>query len=558
VSKLKVQEVSAWLDERYGDATVQSTGMLPEEIALWVEHGKPAGKHHDYILGRLQALIAAYNYASIVAFDHAGQVLVSSGEPYQDDHLRALLQQAQTDDRPTLVNFHAHGTDYQNIRLGLIQPFRVNGKPYGTLLFQIDPDRQLYPMIKSWPGREYTAESLLFQRNGDGVLFLNKLLHAPNLPLTFRLANDPRICSTRAIHGARGFLDQCLDYRKIPVIAYAAEIPGTPWMMMTKVDLSEAFGDIHTLAATAGIIMLLAIFSLAGFMYFWRQQVLDRQHAFELKIQLDRERTEKLLAESLELKQAKEAAEQANRAKSTFLAKMTHELRTPLHAIISFGKLGVEKTQAMGEEQAKLLQFFDRIVTSGDRLLSLLDDLLDLSRLEAGKMTFNLRPHMLKHLCHEALAEISVIAENKKITFDTAQLQNDLKLECDADRIIQVLNNLLSNAIKFSPAYSTVTLSSKYITLPAASADNQTPCPGVAVTVSDEGIGIPPDELELIFDKFVQSSKNRTGAGGTGLGLSICREIVEHHGGRIYASNNPEGGTCLTFELPIHVSEHLQ
>ncbi len=271
----------------------------------------------------------------------------------------------------------------------------------------------------------------------------------------------------------------------------------------------------------------------------------------ELELEQHRNHLQTLVDErTAEAVRAKDAAEMANHAKSTFLSNMSHELRTPMHAILSFGALGLEKSSGEMAPLPKLHNYFDRIVESAKRLMVLVNDLLDLSRLEAGTMTFDLRQHDVGQLVREVVDEFDVLIEKKNIKIDRGALSADLLVLCDGLKIGQVVRNLLSNALKFSPVGGTIRL----IAYPAElSVDgvSGTARPGVTFAIHDEGVGIPEDELESIFNEFVQSSKTRTGAGGTGLGLAISRQIVTAHDGTIAATNNPEGGACLSVTLPL-------
>ncbi len=237
------------------------------------------------------------------------------------------------------------------------------------------------------------------------------------------------------------------------------------------------------------------------------------------------------------LKEAKEAAENANRAKSTFLANMSHELRTPLHVMLSCAGLGLKRLDTATAD--KLRTYFQHIHRNGETLLRLLNDLLDLAKLEAGKMVFDFEPYGLDHLLSAVTEDFQPLLSERQLILRYVPLVSSRQVLIDPDRILQVLRNLLSNAIKYSPEQGVITMS-----LVQKGSD-------MVVTVRDQGIGIPEDELDAIFDKFVQSSHTNSGAGGTGLGLAVCHEIIAAHGGRIWADNGLEGGAVFTFTIPL-------
>jgi signal transduction histidine kinase len=237
-----------------------------------------------------------------------------------------------------------------------------------------------------------------------------------------------------------------------------------------------------------------------------------------------------------ELEQALEATRDAARAKAEFLTNMSHELRTPLHAILSFAGMGRDRAETGPPE--KLLRYFDQISAGANRLLGLVNNLLDAGKIEAGYMTLEFRPMDLRAVLEPCIQQLAGLAEVKglKLWLDTHY--ESLNMVGDPDRLQQVFHNLIGNAIKFSPVRGEI----RVLVRPADG--------GWHIEVLDQGPGIPVEELASVFQQFVQSSKTKTGAGGTGLGLAISRALVRAHGGDIRAENREEGGARFVVELP--------
>lgn len=243
-----------------------------------------------------------------------------------------------------------------------------------------------------------------------------------------------------------------------------------------------------------------------------------------------------------ELAVAVEQANQANLSKSEFLAHISHELRTPMHGILSFASFGINNSDSVARE--KLNKYFVNIDTSGKRLLTLLNDLLDLSKLEAGKMELNKNEANLAMVFESCRLEQSQRMIDLDINLQVNQPSSPVTGVFDVLRIGQVITNLLSNAIKFSPQ-------KEEIKVVMDKNDKDELC----FSMQDHGPGIPEGELEKIFDSFSQSSNTDTVKKGTGLGLAISQKIIEGHHGRIWAENNTEeGGAIFKFVIPGCVS----
>ncbi|NBO18707.1 MAG: HAMP domain-containing protein [Proteobacteria bacterium] len=249
----------------------------------------------------------------------------------------------------------------------------------------------------------------------------------------------------------------------------------------------------------------------------------------------------KVLLRTRQLEEAKRVAEQANEAKSEFLRNISHEFRTPLHAMISFSSYGIKEAGEAGPDE--LRRYFQIILKSSERLTRLVNEVLDLARFEHGEQVFAMERADIHELVQRAVESLKSLAQEKQITVE-CEREGDMRLVCDHDRTTQVITNLLSNAIKFSPNASLILIRC------------QRGQDSISVACRDEGVGIPDYEKEQIFEPFRQSSQTNTGAGGTGLGLAICRGIVGAHGGRIWAENNTDGpGATVTFTIPCNVQE---
>ena len=255
-----------------------------------------------------------------------------------------------------------------------------------------------------------------------------------------------------------------------------------------------------------------------------------------------RKRTEEHLQEVQdkyirELELRNREMERADRLKSEFLASESHELRTPLHTIIGFSELLTEETE--GILDGKHRRFLDHIRKDSSYLLTLINDILDLSKIEAGRLELRWESVDVAAVLEEALSVIRPQGSAKAIEIET-NLELCATLSADRLRLKQVLYNLLSNAVKFTPEGGRVRI------------DVLTRQGHMEISVSDTGIGIPPEEHSAIFDKFHQVGATTKGVReGTGLGLAITKRLVEYHGGRIWVESEPGKGSCFTFTIPI-------
>ncbi len=237
------------------------------------------------------------------------------------------------------------------------------------------------------------------------------------------------------------------------------------------------------------------------------------------------------------------------RAKDEFVALVSHELRTPLTSLK--GSLGLVNGGVFGPLPTEAKMMLDVAVANTDRLVRLINDILDLRRIDAGRMSLELRTHSLIQLVIDSAAVVEGMYAEREIGLEIRlERVDDVVVRCDGDRIVQVLINLLGNAAKFSPKGSVVVVTAH------VEPDPSTGKAHVRIDVIDNGRGIPEDRLERIFERFEQvKSTDAHQGGGTGLGLSIARALVEEHGGGLTATSAPGIGSIFSVRLPIEGPE---
>jgi PAS domain S-box-containing protein len=322
----------------------------------------------------------------------------------------------------------------------------------------------------------------------------------------------------------------------------AAEAIGRPieWALPTEHDLVETYRDVaearKEIAVGSGEAMQHFDLQISS-LYDWRNEPTGRLIVL-------RDITERKQAEE-ELRRAKDAAESANRAKSSFLANMSHELRTPLNAIIGYGELLQEEVQDRG--QAELIPDLEQICTAGHQLLDIVNDVLELSKAEAGGVTLHRVTFDVGDLIGDVVtASQALIAKNGNVLhFDSPDGLGTI--HTDYGKLRRVLLNLLDNAAKFTQA-GKIALS--------IAREEDGDGEWVCFSVQDTGIGISPDQMALIFGAFTQADGSSTRRfGGSGLGLAISQRYCQLMGGEITVESEPGHGSTFTVRIPAGADE---
>ncbi len=271
---------------------------------------------------------------------------------------------------------------------------------------------------------------------------------------------------------------------------------------------------------------------------------------------------EKVAHRTAELEETNRRLADALRVKSEFLANMSHELRTPLNSILGFAELLGD--QAFGSLSAKQGRFVVNIRNGGRHLLALVTDLLDLSAIEAGRISLHPEPLDLHEILESVLHDIRPQAEDKKLALNLDMAEPSRRLDADPVRIKQILYNLLSNAVKFTPDGGRITVTARAVLAGeqgSRGAEESSPLPlsppapqqFLELAVADTGVGIKAEDLPKLFQPLTQLESPHTKRHqGTGLGLALTKRLVEMHGGRIWAQSEGEGkGSAFTMVLPF-------
>ncbi len=528
VGALKANQISNWLAERRGDAEALSGDpLISASVADLLARRRSESAAAD-LSDVLASYRRSYGYTQLVLASPRGVLLLSSPSaahlPGADT--KALVQKAAMTGRVQSSDLYLDAAG--RAHLDFVAPVRGPRGSAGAIaavVLSIDPGRYLYPLIQSWPLPSSTGETLLVERRGDRILFLNDLRFRKHAALTLTAPiSNTTLPAAMAVRGRRGVV-QGVDYRDVAVLAAVQPVPATSWFIVSKEDAGTVLGPVRARGwVTAGFALLLVALAGVGALFLWHAreaQAADEIRALNAQLeQRVRERTSQL--------------DGANKELESFAYSVSHDLRAPLRHISGFSEMLASRSSDQLDEKGR---HYVGVITSSVRQMGdLIDDLLQFSR--TGRAELQITEVDMSELLREAMQPLAPMCAGREMVWSIDALPG---VRGDPALLRQVWANLLDNAVKYTRGRSPARIE-------VSTGDGDGLMEDVFV-VRDNGVGFDMQYAHKLFGVF-QRLHSSTEFEGTGIGLANVQRIVHRHGGRAWAEGELGKGASFYFALP--------
>jgi len=493
------------------------------------------------------------------AFITTPQGIQISNYPYTADTIgkdfsaRDWYKGVSTKWDPYVSEFYLRAAKPQKYLFAIALPIKVGEEVIGILVMQPKDD-----FIKDSVSNIDIGNGHLYVVDKKGVLIYHQALTIDTIVDYSKVSVVQKVM--KGMEGVERIIDP-LD--NVPVLSSYHPMEEWGWGVVVDKHLLDVLAPVRKV--TFWLVVVTGLMLLAGgFAAYRGADLLVETELLTKKLQAMNEEqqamNEELLSQQHELAEANQRLEQASRTKSDFLANMSHELRTPLNAVIGFSE--ILQDEMFGKLNEKQQGYVKNILGGGKHLLELINDILDLAKVESGKMDLDLCKVSVKESLNASLTMLKEKAMKHRIRLGCEIAPDaDIEIEADERKLKQIMFNLLSNAVKFTTEGGAVRVTAHRVKGPVASSqETRTPDPGprtldndfIEISVADTGIGIVPEDIPKLFSEFTQLENAYTKQHeGTGLGLALTKRLVELHNGRIWVESEPGKGSRFTFTIPV-------
>jgi signal transduction histidine kinase len=535
ISDLKVSQIGNWRQERVSNARMNASGLICTLYNQWMETPENTSLK-DAILKRMQTFKDMEFYDDLILTDTRGNVLISVNPAASalDGYAKQLIAQTVSTNEIVFGDLF-RCTICNRVHIDILAPIREqDSRPTAVLILRSDPEKYLFPLIQSWPTPSRSSETVIGRKDGDTVVFLNTLRHQPESKVLTRHIPLAQVTNpmVQGILGHRGYFEG-KDYREVDVISNLSPIPGSPWIMVAKVDSEEILAEVnnHRNYMVLFVCLLIALtIAIAAFFHHYHEhkQLEDFNHTLEMRIQ----------EAVAELRRKDQILINQNRmaAMGEMIANIAHQWRQPLNA------LGLVLANIKDAYQFNTLDssYLNQAMRDGTRLIqkmsSTINDFSNFFRPDKERVVFSARKQIQAAI---QLVTSSYSSSNITLHFNAS---TDLNLQGFPNEYSQVLLNLLSNAketILAHPSPDQPVSGNVEIQLTASGGQG-------IVSVKDTGGGIPEDVLDKIFDPYFSTKDS-----GTGIGLYMSKMIIEGNMNGSITARNIDGGAEFIVCSPL-------